>query len=158
MTVIMSFNGCCEFTLCHASNYAGDRAAGKHTETCHRTRIFEDLDELREKAVHEPFHQVGYSSPFFDQTAIGIVSSSQLGINTLRYGAINELAGTYELGCHLTVSIVIFSVIQVFPFSPALQGVLVNEMERDSLFIQIVGYITPVVTACFYGEHDSSTI
>src|SRR5208283_1994377 len=148
-TVIIRFNGRCEFSLCHLTNYARDRAAGKYTEGCRRTCIFENLDKLWEKTVRKPFHQVGYSSPLFDQATIGIVSGSQFGINALRYSAFHEFAGTQELRCHFAVTIVILFMIQVFPFSPSFQGILVNETERDALLIQKIGYITPIVTSCF---------
>jgi hypothetical protein len=46
-------------------------------------------------------------------------------------------------------------VIQVFPFSPSLQGILVDETEWNAPLIKVVRYISPVVASRLDGEHDT---
>ena len=73
---VLGFNCSHKFILRLPGYHPGDRADGKYAQSRQSTRVFEDLSELGEKPVQKPFYQVGYSGPFLDESAIGIVGST----------------------------------------------------------------------------------
>jgi hypothetical protein len=76
----------------------------------------------------------------------------------LRDYTLNKLSSTQQLRCYFAVSIVILPVIEVLPLASPLQGILVDEPERNAPLIKVVRYIPPVVASCLDGEYDTSAI
>src|SRR4030042_165129 len=91
---VLSFDCSFKFILRHPGNHPGDRADGEYAQSRQSTRVFEYLSELGEKRVQKPFNQVGYSGPFLDQPAVGIVGGTQFSINTLWQFTLGKLTGT----------------------------------------------------------------
>ena len=55
-TLVFCFDHSYKFLLRHPSNHTRDRACGEHAKSCQSTRVFEDMNQLREKRVQESFH------------------------------------------------------------------------------------------------------
>ena len=106
-----------ELILCHSGYHPANGACGKHTQGCQPAGVFEDLGELREKRIEQPFYEVGYPGPFLDQSLVGIVRGPKFCVGTLRDDTLNKLPGTQELRRYFTVPIVILPAIDIIPVS-----------------------------------------